>query len=767
MRINNQQVDIIIPVYNALEDLKKCISSILKNTDLSKHRLILINDKSTDENVGKYFLDLKQDGIYKIENDINLGFSGTINKGITLSRVNDVILLNSDTIVTNNWIDDLIECAYTEDSIGTVTPLSNNASICSVPYSNQNNLIPENMSLDEYAQELRRTSLYQYPDIPVGIGFCMYIKRSVIDDVGLFDSGAFGVGYGEENDFCNRAVELGYRHALCDTVFIYHKGTASFNDENKRKLINEHQKILEKRYPNLVRKLEWFWEYQQNGDVAKNVEIYNTLRLGNNKKNIFYLIQADFQQDASNNVGGTQLHVKDLVEGLKFENNIFVAARDREYLRVTAYVDNQEVPFKFYIGNVPDYYKYRDGMFAELYKNLLVAFKIDLVHIHHTMGMTLELYYMANDLSIPIFVTLHDYYYICPTLQLLDSEGKICIGKDSQLKCSRCMKQYNDIFEDVKFISKWRKEHAKALNFCDKIIIPSSSAADIILKYYPQVKEKLEVIPHGINNSIFSKKEVLVYKDHKELHVAFVGGICETKGAKLINSLISSSEKMFKWYIFGGIDSKDLSELKQGNLTKTGWYQREELKRLLNDFEIDVVCILSKIAETYCYTLSEVVACGVPVVVTDIGALGERMRTMQCGWIIPPEISSQELLNFLIHIKNNPEEYMDKVIITNNFRPKTIEDMIIDYKKIYIKFSKLAIKDIKFNSKQILDGYLLAKEGIVTNQIEMVTKISSLESELSIIYDSELYKILKKLAGLVDKLKKLTNKINYFHKRFN
>lgn len=752
----NCQVDIVIPVYNALEDLKKCVLSVLKNTDLKTHRLILINDKSTDEKIKAFFSELVQDGIYKIENDVNLGFSGSINKGIVLSNENDVILLNSDTIVTPNWVDDLIDCAYMEENIGTVTPLSNNASICSVPYSNQDNPIPENISIDEYARELKRISLHQFPDLPVGIGFCMYIKRDVIDDVGLFDGASFGKGYGEENDFCNRATQLGYRHVLCDTVFIYHKGTASFVDEKKRQLIKEHEQILEERYPNLNRKLEQYWVHHQNALFAKNVELYTSLKLNNNKRNILYHLQADFQKGCSNNIGGTQLHVKDLVDGLKKGNNVFVAARDGELLRVTAYIGDDVIPFKFYIGPISDYYNYRDKSAAQLYRNLLLAFKIDLVHIHHTMGLTLDLYYMANELNIPIFITLHDYYYICPTLQLLDREKKVCVGQDNQDECKRCMKEYYGIYGGVNFIEKWRKEHAKVLSLCEKIITPSKSAADIILQYYPDVIDKIEIIGHGIDDSLFSKELTSTPYKHKELHIAFVGGICETKGSVLIQSLISDTQKDIKWFIFGGIDGKELLQLKQNNLIKTGWYQREDLKNLLIGHEIDIVCILSMIPETYCYTLSEVIACGVPAIVTDIGALGERMRAMKCGWIVPRDIRSHELLGLLAEIKNNPEDYNRKYYETIKYKMKSTEEMVAEYDGLYKVIKKRSLENVKFDTKQILYGYIGNND---YNSDELMSKVNSLKNELEMVYESELYKVLKRLATILDFGKRLLKRV--------
>ena len=104
------------------------------------------------------------------------------------SEDRDVLLLNSDTVVTKGWMDKIIACAYSSPEIGTVTPMSNAATLCSVPVICVDNKIPENLSIDEYAELVERCSLKKYPRITAAVGFCMYIKRAVINEVGLFDA---------------------------------------------------------------------------------------------------------------------------------------------------------------------------------------------------------------------------------------------------------------------------------------------------------------------------------------------------------------------------------------------------------------------------------------------------------------------------------------------------------------------------------------------------------------------------------------------------
>ena len=248
-----KSVDIIVPIYNAFEYTEECIKSILKYTDLNEHTLVLINDKSPDEKIlpmlQKYRNDNKEKKIVVLDNEQNLGFVKTVNKGMQYSQ-NDVILLNSDTEVTHNWLEKIQKCCYSNEFIATVTPLTNNGTICSVPNFGIDNELPKNMSLDQYAEMIEKISINRYPELTTGNGYCMYIRRDVINEIGVFDDKTFGKGYGEENDFCYRALDYGYINVLCDNTFIYHKGTQSFKKENmtssRAALIDEHMNLLRK-----------------------------------------------------------------------------------------------------------------------------------------------------------------------------------------------------------------------------------------------------------------------------------------------------------------------------------------------------------------------------------------------------------------------------------------------------------------------------------------------------------------------------------------
>ena len=385
-----QSIDIIIPIYNAFEELEICLESIYKNTNLEKNRLILINDNSPDERI-KPFLD-KQCGsnIIVIHNETNKGFSNNINIGMAQSKVNDVILLNSDTVVTKNWVEKLSMCAYRDETIGTVTPLSNNASLCSVPEFCEENVLPDGMNVEQAGKIVEHCSLQKYPRITVAHGFCMYVKREVIEKIGNFDAETFERGYGEENDFCNRAALAGYHHVMCDDTYIYHSGTKSFVSKEKQKYIQAHDDILRKRYPEQMRANDVHVRDNPNHIIGENIDLF--FKISNGKKNILYVVHSDFRKDSENHLGGTQLHVKDLVFGLKEQYNVFVAARNGAYLNLTIYLENEEISFRYYIGEVNPVYEFHNDVQNLIWRNIINAFQINLIHVHHTYNLTFDIF---------------------------------------------------------------------------------------------------------------------------------------------------------------------------------------------------------------------------------------------------------------------------------------------------------------------------------------------------------------------------------------
>ena len=435
-----KNIDIIIPIYNAYEYTEECIKSILKYTDLQNNTLLLINDKSPDEKIfpmlKKYKENNKDKKIVVLENEQNMGFVKTVNKGMQYSQ-NDVILLNSDTEVTKNWIEKIQKCAYSNQYIATVTPLTNNGTICSVPNFGIDNELPTNMTLDEYAEMIEKISKNRYPELTTGNGFCMYIKREVISEIGVFDDITFGKGYGEENDFCYRALDYGYTNVLCDNTFIYHKGTQSFKKENmtetRMALVESHMKLLRQKYPIYVQKTDNFIANNPLRDIQENVEINIKIY---NKKRILYLVN-EWEENMIM-TGGTSLHIKDLIEKNNKEKIAsFVLAPDKFDLtrfKLYLYTDTYAREIANFKTDIQNYGQivYTNPTYKQIVENIFDIFKINILHVHHFLFQTFDAIDVAKERQIYSIITLHDLYMSCPSINMVYKD-KYCELDDKKI----------------------------------------------------------------------------------------------------------------------------------------------------------------------------------------------------------------------------------------------------------------------------------------------------------------------------------------------
>ena len=241
---------IVIPVYNASAEVRDCINSVLRHTDLQQDRIVVIDDGSPDPAVSTVLDSFKAiDGLTIHRNIHNIGYTKTVNSGIIHGATDDVVLLNSDTIVTPKWLHGLRSAAYSRPKVATVTAMSDNAGAFSFPTFNEACYKPDFLSHDEYALLLTQSTQHcTPPEVPTGSGFCMFIRRAFIDEHGLFDHEGFPRGYGEENDFCMRAYKNGWLNLISPWSFVYHVRSASFKDE-RAALVKKGVDVVTKRYP--------------------------------------------------------------------------------------------------------------------------------------------------------------------------------------------------------------------------------------------------------------------------------------------------------------------------------------------------------------------------------------------------------------------------------------------------------------------------------------------------------------------------------------
>lgn len=664
-------VDIIVPIYNAYKAVEECINSIIKHTDLTKNRLILINDKSTDENILGLLNSFKNQyaslNIIVLDNEINLGFVGTVNKGMEYSD-SDVILLNSDTEVSDFWLEELEKCAYSQDDVATVTALSNNATLASVPNGLQPNKLPDSMSFDEYANMVYSRSLRRYPQIPTAHGFCMYIRRNVLNVVGLFDQQTFGKGYGEENDFSYRCLDFGYKHLLCDSVIVYHKESQSFN-EKKEQLINANMKILRKRYPLYVKNTENWCSKFPIKDISDNVRIGIENR---DRSNILFLIH-DWS-NVNSNVGGTTIHCLDLISRLRNDFNIHVLAPENDVYKLHSYFKDSEIcnDVGLFKKNVMS--SFYDADYRKMLETIIDGLGITTVHVHHMIGHYFDVVDLCREKKVQSIITLHDFYSLCPTINLLYMNKEYCMEmKDKD--CVKCLKDKMDVQNNI--VKNWQVHWGQFLQKFDQVIVPSNSTKEIIENVHTHIN--CEVIEHGID---LERNTALERNEKDVFNVAFVGVMLPHKGSKVLEYFVKHcKDRNIKFHLFG-IAHSDLLKKNHSNYEYHGAYKRNELPRLLKENKIHLVCNLSIWPETYSYTLTETIACGVPVLSYNIGAVGERILKNGFGWILENKDMNYALKK-ISEISKNLDEYNTRIRNINSYSIKSTSEMCLEYKDMY------------------------------------------------------------------------------------
>ncbi|AKI03376.1 putative glycosyltransferase (plasmid) [Hoeflea sp. IMCC20628] len=236
------KADVLVCVHNALDDVKACLRSVVENRPACVDKLVIVDDGSGEET--RQWLETfvaNHAGVVLHHNEQANGYTKAANKAVSLSNADNIVLLNSDAIVGADAIRKMLACLYNLEGCGIVGPLSNAASYQSIPRHLSSagqtaiNSLPDGFSPDDMDAWCARNAFgLTSPGVPFVHGFCMCVKRAVFDRIGSFDEAAFPNGYGEENDFCIRASNNGFRLNVAIEAFVFHAKSKSYTDNERR-----------------------------------------------------------------------------------------------------------------------------------------------------------------------------------------------------------------------------------------------------------------------------------------------------------------------------------------------------------------------------------------------------------------------------------------------------------------------------------------------------------------------------------------------------
>ena len=663
---------IAIPIFNAPRELARCLASIERHTTVPAS-LLLINDASTDPAVQEVLEPWRhRPNVRVIDNSTNRGFTATVNRAFEESD-DDVVVLNSDTEVSPNWLQSLRRAAYEDASIATVTPLSDNSGAFSVPEVGVLNPSPVHLGVDGVARLIARGSLHARPETPTGNGFCWFVKRPVIRSIGGLDATAFPRGYGEENDFCLRASQSGWRHVVDDASFVAHIREASFGAE-KQLLVEAGRKVLDGRYPEYGDQVRAF----VHGDAMKAVRgrVRSLLEdpPANVRPRVLYVAQIG--------QGGTPATARDLASAIRGWEALLFESDGREVRLLRIDGDHEEVLERMRLSEPVRFADRQHEEYDAALAGVIRRYGIEMVHVRHLIKQPLSAPRVASALGVPVVLSFHDYYFSCPTVQLLDDEGRFCGGTctSGMGPCKVPMPWISDDVPKLKhaWVHTWRELVGEVLKHVDAFVTTSLAAREVMTRSLPQLAyRRFEVIEHGRDLPRLSLATSVL--EAGPVRVLVPGSLDDHKGGQLLRGIKSIDvEGRLEFHFLGNV-SHDASSLGVVH----GPYERGELASLVRDIEPSFAAILSPWGETYSHTLTEAWSLGLPVVACDEGALAERVKHHGGGLLVPPH-DPETAYRTMLQLADEPTLHRRLAHEANQIPLRSVEEMAQDYDELYL-----------------------------------------------------------------------------------
>ncbi|MWD29900.1 glycosyltransferase [Aquicoccus sp. SCR17] len=607
---------LILPIYNAFDLLPEVLDRIATHSG-TEWRLLAIDDASPDARVRPFLRDwcAGRGNVELIENEENLGFIGTVNRGFAIAQerwpADPVVLVNADALVPPGWLPRLL-APLAEPDVASVTPMSNDAEIFTVPAICQRTDLAPGLAdaVDRAAAALDPVA--GLAEAPTGVGFCMALSPDFLSRIPQFDT-VFGQGYGEENDWCRKAAALGGRHLCAPNLFVEHRGGQSFGSAQKQRLLERNLGILSSRYPE--------YDGQVQDFIRRDPLTTPRLALG-------LALVAARQADpvplylAHALGGGAETWLLARIAEERAAGRAAVVLRVGQGHRWKLELHAPEGVTE---GLTNDF-----GLVQRLIQSLPRRRIIYSCGVHERDAITLP----ARLLDLagageegrpehPIEVLIHDYFPVSPSYTLLGADGAWhgvpVAGGPLEGDAAH---HYERPGGERVSLARWQAEWGRLLAAAERVTVFSGSSRDILAVAYPQVAGRITVQPHALPE-MPPRLAPGQAKDGPVIGV--LGNIGAQKGAALLQAL-----------------SRDLARSGRGRLVVLGQmdpdyrlsppsrvhgsYEMRDLPGLVARYGISRWLMPSIWPETFSFTTHEMLATGLPVVSFDLGAQGDAVR---------------------------------------------------------------------------------------------------------------------------------------------
>lgn len=414
------------------------------------------------------------------------------------------------------------------------------------------------------------------------------------------------------------------------------------------------------------------------------------MAFGDILKRILYVLHSGM-------TGGTFLTTMDLISNLNDDYDVLVLGAESDSLRLYEYSNEnlniiQKYPRNFKLRKsiddvdelVNDWSakEFHNSWITYIYFEILTKYEIDIVHIMHLINHSFDLPQVANKLNIPVILSMHDFYFLCPFYTLLDENTKYCGGicQDNDENCYIPWKIFDNI-NSKEIISDWRKNVFKMFLYIEYFIAPSDFIKDLFLSFYNTNinEDNFKIIEPGRDFQKLSKR----YNDFPSLDkpikiLCLANNLDVMKGSEVIKNIKNEDiNDLLEFHFLGNCD-ESLNDYGINH----GYYVRDELYDKISEIKPSFIGIFSIWPESFCHTLTESWSCGIPVLGSNVGVVKERIKKNDGGWIIDIN-DSNKAYNLILDISRNLDEY---IRVTNNLKLmnfKSISEMVDQYIEIY------------------------------------------------------------------------------------
>jgi GT2 family glycosyltransferase/glycosyltransferase involved in cell wall biosynthesis len=665
-------LSIVVPVHDAAEDTKRCIASVLAHAPADAG-VVIVDDASDDAGLRRWLdaLPGRDARVRLLRNAANLGYVGSANRGLRELPGRDIVLLNSDTVVPAGFAERLADAARHTPSTGIVSPFTNNGTIFGLPVFMRDNPLPEGLDSDAFDALVAGISLRRRPQVVTAHGFCVYLRAEVLDRVGLLDEERFGRGYGEENDLCERATKAGFEVRLCDDLFVYHRGGSSFGAE-AGELELRNLETIERLHPGYRARAQAFIAANPLAELQESVRYHLGRRSARRSPALLFILHASpFADPKRGRMGGTQYHALDLARSLGLPRAV-VAWPEEDGLHAAEILSGDVDRPRLHRVSPPAPERsfserrllLRDRTAEAQMDALLALFDVGAVHLHHLAWWPVGMWRRLSAHGVPYVFMVQDYYSVCPSWNLLDlaTAARCACTAGSAAERHRCLGAWFGACglappdDPEAHLAEHRAEFRALLEHAAAVVAPCEATREIVDHAHPGAAIPWRVIPYGYEHPGAPARP----RAPGRLRVALLGAVAAPwKGAEQVLAAMRRARTVdLEWHVFGdsaayGFPERAAEAVGDGDrLRFHGGYAREEIVALLRASAVDVSVLLSPWDETYCYTLSESWAAGVPAIVSDRGALAERTRASGAGIVAQ---SPDEVAEALGRLAREPE----------------------------------------------------------------------------------------------------------------